>query len=84
MTMIRSAIPDYFMKYKDEDVFRELQSTKDCFKHFDKNKFDFFLLIMATLCSTCQNHQVLYSGRKWPKILSYTNKQCHIGTNRII
>lgn len=49
MTMIRSAIPDYFMKYKDEDVFRELQSTKDCFKHFDKNKFDFFLLIMATL-----------------------------------
>lgn len=38
MTMIRSAIPDYFLKYKDEDVFRSAQSCLDCFKYFDKNK----------------------------------------------
>lgn len=36
--MIRSALHDYFIKYKDEDVFRNIESTKDCFKNFDKNK----------------------------------------------
>ena len=38
MTMIRSAVPDYFLKFKDEDVFRSAQSSIDCFKTFDKNK----------------------------------------------
>lgn len=40
MTMIRSALHDYFIKYKDEDVFRNIESTKDCFKNFDKNNDD--------------------------------------------
>lgn len=45
MTMIRSAIPDYFIKFREEDVFRNIQSTQDCFKYFDKNKYLFILFI---------------------------------------
>lgn len=29
---------DLFLKYRDENVFNDKKSIKECFKHFAKNK----------------------------------------------
>lgn len=75
MTMIRSAIPDYFLKYKDEDVFRSAQSCLDCFKYFDKNNDEFIDLeefegIMKSLFS-CNGKPYSIAKEKIEQIFSH-------------
>lgn len=36
--MSRSPVPDFFLKYKNEEVFNAPDAAEDVFKHFDANK----------------------------------------------
>ncbi len=36
--MSRSPVPDFFLKYKNEDVFNAPDAAEDAFKQFDTSK----------------------------------------------